>query len=177
MVALELLDIDQLLDVTSSLDPSTSTHRIRAWRNELAHTAVLLSYARHVLSVDIGVLQSIIEDPAHDLQALVNDLPRLLATASIGGGWSLSPDSIATMDSADRVLDGEADGLLSAHSKLALIDLHSDGVVAGTITELKAQLESVTDHLELVEKRLRELQVLMVDRYKSGAASADDWIV
>jgi hypothetical protein len=176
-VVVVLSDVDELLGTTSSLEVSTPVQRLRSWRDEFAHIAVLLSYARHVLSVDVEVLQSIDEDPGRDLQALVNDLPRLLATASIGGGWSLSPDALTTMRSANQALEGEADALLSVHSRLALIDLHSHEEVARTVNELKAQMGVVTDHLQSVENRLREIRALLVEQYKSGAANADDWVL
>jgi hypothetical protein len=139
--------------------------------------AVLLSYARHVLSVDVEVMRSIAEDPARDLQGLVDDLPHLLATASIGGGWSLSPDSVSTMKSANGAIEGEADGLLSAHRQLAMSDLHSHEAVARVLSELETQLAQVTERLSAVEKRVQELQAALVQQYKSGAADADDWVV
>jgi len=137
---------------------------------------VLLSYARHVLSVDVGVLQSIAEGPERDLQALVDDLPRLLATTSIGGGWSLSPDATTTMGAASGALEGEVDGLLSAHSELAQTDLHSQEAVAETVSELEVQLSMVTERRELVETRLREIKAVLVERYKGGTADVDAWL-
>ena len=176
-MVLTLSDVDELLHTTSSSDPSVPPDRIRSWRDEFAHMAVLLSYARHVLSVDVEVLRSIAEDPARDLQTLVDDLPRLLATSSIGGGWSLSPDSVATMKSADGALVGEADGLLSAHSQLASTDLRTDQAIAGVLSDLESQLAQVTERLDLVEARVRDLRAVLVGLYKSGVADADDWVV
>ena len=88
---LTLTDVDQLLDNTVALDSSTPAARLRGGRDDLVHVAVLLSYARHVLSVDIGALRAIAEAPSGDLQDLVDGMPRVLEAASIGGGWSLSP--------------------------------------------------------------------------------------
>jgi hypothetical protein len=48
------------------------------------HVAVLLSYDRRVLSVNIGALQAISEAPDPDLQNLVDEMPRVLQSASIG---------------------------------------------------------------------------------------------
>jgi hypothetical protein len=140
------------------------------------HAAVLLSYARHVLSVDIGALQAIAEAPASDLQALVNDLPRVLETASIGGGWSLSPDALSTTASARQAMEGAADGLMSAHSELARIDFRSREAVRDLLRELEAQLAIVAERRELVEKRVREIQALLVEQYKRGEADPDDWV-
>ena len=115
---------------------------------------MLLSVPRHVLSVDIGVLRSIADDPGDDLDAVIEDLPRLLATASIGGGWSLSPDATTTMGSAGRVQAGEADALMSAHSQVAQVEFRSPEAVGRLIGELEVQLAVATDRLELVEAKV-----------------------
>jgi hypothetical protein len=175
-VALTLVDVDQLLETASALDSSTPAPRLRGGRDDLVHAAVLLSYARHVLSVDIGALQAIAEAPAQDLQGLVDDLPRVLETASIGGGWSLSPDALATTASARQALEGAADGLMSAHGELARVDLRSREAVGDLLCELEAQRAMVSERREAVEKRVREIQALLVEQYKRGDADPDDWV-
>ena len=110
-----------------------------AARDDLVHVAVLLSYARHVLSVDIGAVRAIAEAPAGDLQELVDDMPRVLEAASIGGGWSLSPDAPATTASARQAMEGAADGLMSAHAELARLDLRSPDDGAETLRGLEIQ--------------------------------------
>ena len=169
-------DIDQTLAQAAPVDATISVRQLRGWRDDLAHAAVLLSYARHVLSVDIGVLRSIADDPGDDLDAVIEDLPRLLATASIGGGWSLSPDATTTMGSAGRVQAGEADALMSAHSQVAQVEFRSPEAVGRLIGELDVQLAVATDRLELVEAKVREIQAALVERYKSGDATTGDWL-
>jgi hypothetical protein len=173
---LTLRDVDELLEATAVLDSSAPAARLRGGRDDLVHAAVLLSYARHVLSVDIGALRAIAEAPAPDLQALVDDLPRVIEEASIGGGWSLSPDALATSASAREAMDGAADGLMSAHSAVARIDLGSRQQVQDALRELEAQRAMVAESRELVEKRVREMQALLVDQYKEGIADPDDWV-
>jgi hypothetical protein len=175
-VSLTLVDVDQLLETTSSLGPADPTARLRGARDDLAHAAVLLSYARHVLSVDIGALRAIAEAPAPDLQALVDDLPRVLAAASIGGGWSLSPDAPASSTSARQAIEGAADGLMAGHSALARIDFGSEEELRGALDELEVQLTMVAERRELVEERLRGIQAIVVQQYKRGEADADDWL-
>ena len=171
-----LEDVDQLLDTTSAIGTGVSAARIRAWRDELAHVAVLLSYARHVLSVDLGVLRSAAESAEGSFQSVVDELPELLAAASIGGGWSLSPDAPATMAPAEQVLEGEADGLLAAHGQLARVDISSPADIVTLIAEFEEEMSRVTERWELAEARLRKLQALLVTMYKSGDASVDDWL-
>jgi hypothetical protein len=173
---LTLLDVDELLEKAAALDSSTPAARLRGGRDDLVHAAVLLSYARHVLSVDIGALRAIAEAPEPDLQDLVDDLPRVLQDASVGGGWSLSPDAPATSASARQAIEGAADGLMSAHSDLARIDVGSPDDVAGALLELEMQRSMVAESRELVEKKVRELQALLVAQYKEGFADPDDWV-
>jgi hypothetical protein len=173
---LTLLDVDELLESATALDSSTPAARLRGGRDDLVHAAVLLSYARHVLSVDIGALRAITEAPAPDLQDLVEDLPRVLREASIGGGWSLSPDAPATSASARQAVEGAADGLMSAHGDLARIDLGSPEEVEGALRDLEMQRAMIVESRELVEKKVRELQALLVAQYKEGIADPDDWV-
>ena len=173
---LTLFDIDELLSTAEGLDASTPAPRLRGRRDDLVHAAVLLSYARHVLSVDIGALRAIAEAPAPDLQRLVDDLPRVLQEASIGGGWSLSPDAPATSASARQAMEGAADGLMSAHGDVARLDLRSPEEVRGALLELEVQRATITESRELVEKKVREIQALLVEQYKRGDADADDWV-
>jgi hypothetical protein len=176
MSMVTLMDVDQLLETASSLDSSASAAQLRGGRDDLVHVAVLLSYARHVLSVDIGALRAIVEAPAMDLQDLVDGLPRILGEASIGGGWTLSPDAPATSASARQAVEGAADGLMSCHAELARIDLGSSDALREVLTRLELQLAMVAECRELVEKRVREIQALLVEQYKRGDADPDDWV-
>ena len=173
---LTLTDVDQLLDNTVTLDSSTPAARLRGGRDDLVHVAVLLSYARHVLSVDIGALQAIVEAPTGDLQDLVDGLPHVLEAASIGGGWSLSPDVPATTEWARQAVEGAADGLMPAHAELARLDPRSPEAVRDTLRELQVQVSIVSERRELVEKRVREVQALLAEQYKRGEADPDDWV-
>ena len=173
---LTLFDVNELLQRAAALDSSSPAARLRGERDDLVHAAVLLSYARHVLSVDIGALRAIAEAPTPDVQVLVDDLPRVLEEASIGGGWSLSPDALATSGSARQALEGAADELMSAHRELARIDLRSPKEVQDALRELEAQRAMVAASRELVEKKVREIQALLVEQYKEGIADPDDWV-
>jgi hypothetical protein len=173
---LTLTDVDHLLDSTTALDSSTPAARLRGGRDDLVHLAVLLSYARHVLSVDIGALEAIAETSTGDLQALVDDMPRVLEAASIGGGWSLSPDAPATTASAREAVEGAADGLMPAHAELARLDLRSPEAVRETLGELQIQVAMVSERRELVERRVREIQALLAGQYKRGEADPEDWL-
>lgn len=169
-------DVDRLLHSTSAAGADVPVERIRTWRDELAHVAVLLAYARHVLSVDVRVLRDAIETPGASFGSVVDSLPEALASASLGGGWSLSPDSPATMNSAEQVVEGEADALLGLHMRVARADISTPADLAPLVTELEVELAGVTRRWEDTEARLRSLQSQLVTKYKSGQASVDDWL-
>jgi hypothetical protein len=99
----------------------------------------------------------------------------VLAEASIGGGWSLSPDAPATMVPAGQVLEGEADGLLSLHGQLTRSDLTAPDEIASLIGAFETEMSQVTARWELTEARLRTLQSQLVGMYKRGEVSVDDW--
>jgi hypothetical protein len=101
---------------------------------------------------------------------------RSLKEASLGGGWSLSPDAPATTAAAHQAVEGAAEGLMSAHSDLARIDLGSPEDVEGALRDLEMQRAMVAESRELVEKKVREIQALLVAQYKEGIADPDDWL-
>jgi hypothetical protein len=175
-VAVTVEDVDRLLESTAVVGPDVPVGRIRAWRDELAHVAVLLAYARHVLSVDVRVLQDAVQVPGTSFAAVVDSLPETLAAASLGGGWSLSPDAPATMSSAERLVEGEADELLSLHKTLARADISTPADLAPLVADLEAELAAVTQRWEEAEARLRKLQSQLVTKYKTKQASVDDWL-
>lgn len=175
-MAVTVEDIDRLLDTTSAAGADVPVDRVRTWRDELAHMAVLLAYARHVLSVDLRVLRQAIDAPSASFTSIVDSLPETLASASVGGGWSLSPDAPATMISAERLVEGEADGLLASHERVVRSDISRPADLAPLVSELEVELDAVTRRWETTEARLRTLQSQLVRMYKSGEASVEDWL-
>jgi len=174
-VRMNMADIDRLLADASELGGPTPAQRLRVVRDDLARAAVYLSYARHVLSVDLGFLESVPDDPG-DLQALVDDLPRILTENSIGGGWSLSSDSLVTLAAADQALAGHADGLLTAHAAMARADFASPDEIDRVSAAIDGQLAEVCQRRDLVEQSLRSVQDLIIEQYQRGSARVDDWL-
>jgi hypothetical protein len=172
---MNLADVDRLLTHASELGGSTPAARVREVRDDLARVAVYLSYARHVLSVDLGVLRTA-PDEAGDLQSLVDGLPRVLTESSIGGGWSLSSDSPVTLAAANQALSGHADGLLTAHAVMARTDFSTSEELEQAIAAIDDQLAQVSERRDQVEQTLRDVQGLIIGQYRSGSASVDDWL-
>ncbi|HVA07093.1 MAG TPA: hypothetical protein VNG12_10170 [Acidimicrobiales bacterium] len=65
---------------------------------------------------------------------------------------------------------------MPAHSELARIDFRSRDAVRGTLRELQVQQAVVAERREQVERRVREIQALLVEQYKRGEADPDDWV-
>ncbi len=168
--------IDRLLESTTAVGADVPVEWIRTRRDELAHVAVLLAYARHVLSVDVRVVKEAVKTGDASFEGVVRSLPETLAAASVGGGWSLSPDAPATMNSAEQVIEGEADELLALHARLVGADISTPADVSPLLSDLEVQLALVTQRWEDVEGHLRSLQSQLVAKYKTGEASADDWL-
>jgi hypothetical protein len=172
---MDIAAVDRLLSDASELGGSTPAPHVRAVRDDLARAAVFLTYARHVLSVDLGVLRSASDRPGA-LQALVDDLPRVLAENSIGAGWSRSSDSLVTLAAADQALSGYADGLLTTHAAMAQADFGTPEEIDKVTTAIDGQLAQVSERLDHVERTLRDVQDMIIEQYKSGSAQVDDWL-
>ena len=65
---------------------------------------------------------------------------------------------------------------MPAHAELARFDPRSPEAVRETLREIEVQVSMVSERRELVEKRVREVQALLVERYKRGDADPDDWV-
>jgi hypothetical protein len=170
-------EIDAVLSQTQPVSEYTSLDNLRGWRAELVHTSVYVSYAIGVLSLDQEILeQSHSATDPHDLQLLVDRLPQLLASGWVGGGWSLSPDAAVSVQAADDLTKDYAQGLLGLHAELAASDLGDSDIVYSLEARVKEQRGALCQRRTELEERIRSIQGVMRDRYKSGAASIDDWL-
>ncbi|HEY1761574.1 MAG TPA: hypothetical protein VGG17_03170 [Acidimicrobiales bacterium] len=170
-------EIDAVLSQTQPVSEYTSLDNLREWRGELVHTSVYVSYAISVLSLDQEILeQSHSATDPHDLQLLVDRLPQLLASGWVGGGWSLSPDAATSVQAADDLTKDYAEGLLGLHAELAASDLGDSKVVDSLEARVKEQRGALCQRRNELEERIRSIQGVMRDHYKSGTASIDDWL-
>jgi hypothetical protein len=48
--------------------------------------------------------------------------------------------------------------------------------VEGALQDLEMQRAMIVESRELVEKKVRQLQALLVAQYKQGIADPDDWL-
>jgi hypothetical protein len=172
-----LEEIDAVLSRAEPVDASVLPATLRQWRTELVRASVFVSYASGVLSLDMEILtRGAVATCADVLQATVDDLPDLLASGWVGGGWSLSPDAAASVAAAAEVALDESDGLLALHGAVATSDLDDPDVVADLLVLVQDQLQELARRREQLESRIREIQATVLQHYASGAASVDDWL-
>jgi hypothetical protein len=176
-VVRSLEEIDFLLGQASPISESTAAATLRQWRTDLVRASVFVSYAIGVLSLDVEILTrgegALSEDV---LAARVDDLPDILATGWVGGGWSLSPDATASVAAAAEVAMDQSDGLLRLHADVVLCDLADPDVVGDLLTRVEELRQELAERREELEGRIRRIQEVVRGQYSSGAASVDDWL-
>jgi hypothetical protein len=172
-VTKSLQEIDLLLSKTVSVSEITPTPALRAWRSDLVRASVTLSYAISVLSLDIEVLNHSLTSPSGDvLKALVDDLPGILASGWVGGGWSLSSDALMPVNPGFE-LEME---LLGLHAEMVSSDLSDHSVVGELLARTKQERQLLFKTKGLLEDRIRQIQEAVRKQYATGVASVDDWL-
>jgi hypothetical protein len=172
-----LEEIDAVLSRTGPVSESVPPATLRQWRTELVRASVFVSYAIGVLSLDVEILTRAAAATCADVvQTTVDDLPDLLASAWVGGGWSLSPDAAASVAAAAEVALDESDGLLALHGTVATSDLDDPDVVADLLVLVQDHLQELIERREQLESRIRRIQDTVLRHYASGVASVDDWL-
>jgi len=168
-----------VLERASPVTEAIPSRTLRQWRNELLRASVVVSYAIGVLSLDVEVLtHGSTASTADALESLVDDLPAMLASGWVGGGWSLSPDasaSIAAAAAAEVALDQSA-GLLGLHMETVTCDLGDPDEVRVLRQRVEHQLEALKERRDQLESRIRRVQEVVLAQYGTGAASVDDWL-
>jgi hypothetical protein len=176
-VTSSLEEIDALLQRTDPVDESVPAATLRAWRTELVRASVFVSYAIGVLSLDVEVLTHARPGlPEDALQSIVDDLPALLASGWVGGGWSLSPDASLSIAAAAEVASDESEGLIGLHVEVVESDLGDPVEVQALLARVNEQRLALTDRRIQLEERIRHIQEVVLHQYATGAASVNDWL-
>ncbi len=172
-----LEEIDAILQRTALVDETVPATTLRAWRTELVRASVFVSYAIGVLSLDLEVLTHTRPGlPEDALQSIVDDLPSLLASGWVGGGWSLSPDASLSIAAAAEVAADESEGLIGLHAELVESDLGDPAVVEDLFMRVDLQRVALTERRVQLEERIRHIQEVVLHQYATGAASVNDWL-
>lgn len=176
-MAQSLEDIDSVLSWTEPVNESTPVSTLRRWRTELVRASVFASYAIGVLSLDVEILNHSPAPMGEDvLQSLVDDLPNILASGWVGGGWSLSPDASTSVAAAAELEMDQSGSLLSLHAELIESDLGDPDVVRNLLVRVKQHRQELTERRDLLEDRIRRIQAIIRHHYATGVASIDDWL-
>lgn len=169
--------VDEVLHHAQPVTDDTPPDTLRQWRAELVQTSVYVSYAVSVLALDEEILaQCQSSEVGNALHSLVESLPSLLATGWVGGGWSLSPDAVASVSSADELTRDYAEGLLGLHGELCRSDLSDAGVVTDLLERVREQRAELSRRRDDLEARVRLVQSAIRAHYRKGTATIDDWL-
>lgn len=168
-----LADIDRVLGESAVLERTRGASPIRVWRDELTLALESLAYARAILAADVAILRHSRAADGSGLQAVVDDLPAVMAAHPWGDGWSESggEDDDPELDLA--VFD-RSDRLIAAHEQMAHTDLSSPEEVERVLRELEAQLAELTERQNAVEVRLQQIRASIVRQYQEGAVRTGD---
>jgi hypothetical protein len=192
---IQLTDIDRVLEDSAALADANQTAAVRVWREELTVALESLSYARSVLATDVGILRHCLENESVDAEAVVDELPRLIAGpqagsqdssprtdtpadagASTAAGAHLEADRIPEVDVDDWTVCIRSDLLMSAHQELARADLTSAEDVSRVLRDLEEQLSDLASRQDAVEGRLRQVRQAIIGQYERGTVTARDWL-
>jgi hypothetical protein len=168
MMDLSLDAVDEVLSGTRPIGCSAPPKLLRQRRRELTATWSCASYAMEVLAFDLAVLNR----AAHAvdrLQAIVDDLPDLLAGSRDDGGWSLAVD----LSDTNAV---EAERLLDLHEEMVSSDLDDPHVVRSLLVRMGARRTALTERKHHLETEMAEIKRALLKQYATGTASADDWL-
>jgi hypothetical protein len=170
-----LADIDRALRESAGVAEAGSKSPVRAWRDELAVALESLTYARAVLSADVGILRHRQSGGPEAGGSLVDELSQAMSSCPWGKGWS-APSRSGNPTRVDWQIFARSDGLMSTHAEMARVDLASPEEVARVIGDVEAQLAELTLRQEAVGGRLREIRAAIVRQYRDGTVTAEDWL-
>lgn len=172
-----LTEVFEVLHRVGKVDATTPTATLRAWRSDVVRASVLVSYALGIYSLDIKILERASTTRVDDvLGALVDDLPELLTSGWVGGGWSLAPDASISVAAATEMDFDSVVRRLELHGEMMTSDLSDPGIVQNLTERMNVARTELSDLRDNLSSRLKLIQQSVLDRYASGEASVDDWL-
>ena len=170
-------EIDLLITQTAVASEDTSTPTLRQWRADLVRASSSVSYAISVLSLDIEILNSSLASTSEDaVQALVNDLPDILASEWVEVGLALSPNPLTPVTGSAECEINQAVELLRLHAEMVRSDLGDQRVVGDLLARAKQERLGLYGLGSQIESRLRDIHEAVRKQYSSGVASINDWL-
>jgi hypothetical protein len=170
-----LADIDRALRESAGVADAGSKSPVRAWRDELAVALESLTYARAVLSADVGTLRHLQSGGPVAGGSVVDELSQAMSSRPWVQGWSAASRS-GNPTPVDWQIFARSDVLMSTHAEMARVDLSSPDEVARVMGDIEAQLAELTLRQEAVGGRLHEIRAAIVRQYREGAVTVEDWL-
>jgi hypothetical protein len=160
-------ELNRVPSVNSSVPPSV----LRQRRTALTATWNFLCYVIDALALDLEILNRYAQCEEDPLQAIIEDLPDLLAAGWDNRTWALSIDTsevIAAVVDADRSLD--------LHQELVSSDLDDPNVGLSLLVRMTVQRSALMERKIRLEMDIKQIQGILVHQYAAGVASTDDWL-
>jgi hypothetical protein len=164
-----VLDVlDGVLSQAHPVDDSVAPAVVRQRRAVLTATWSRISYATEALAIDLEVLNRHTQCN-EDLQAIIDDMPDLLASNWGGDAWSFSADTL-DLTAADTDL------ALDLHQEMVSSDLGDPNVARSLLVRVKSQQGELIERKHRIETEIEQIREILLFQYANGIASADDWL-
>jgi hypothetical protein len=167
MMPVSLDDLDEVLNQVHPGGAPLPPEALRRRRAALTATWNCVAYAIEVLALDLAVINR--HASSEDgLQAIVDDLPGLLA-----GGWDDGEWSCA-VDVSDTVA-ADTNPLLDLHHEMVDRDLGDLNVAHSLLVRMKALRRALIQRKHRLEREITQTKEMLLRQYMAGSASTDDW--
>jgi hypothetical protein len=144
---------------------------LRQRRAALTATRNCVSYALEVLTLSLEVLNRPAGPNEDALQAIIDDLPDLLA-----GGWENDVWTFSIHTSGSIAIAAQNAGVLDLHEELIRSDLGDPSVTRSRLVRIKAQRTALMARQLRLEAEITQIRGILLRQYASGTASADEWL-
>jgi hypothetical protein len=153
--------------VNDAMPPTLLRRRLTA----LTPTKSRVCFAVEVLALDLEVLNWQQHSDEDHLQAIVDDLPDLLADRGSDDAWLLPIDIAELLAAA-----ADTDGLLDLHREMAGSDIDDPNVARALSVRMIGQMSTLIERKNRLEKEMEQIQEILLRNYAAGTASTDDWL-
>jgi hypothetical protein len=171
MMSRSLSELERTLDTDGLIADPVPPAVLRQRRTALALISARLSYAMEVLAIDVEVLNRH-QGPKEDtLQAIVDDLPEILAESWYSTAWPFSVDVSDVTAAA-----AETDGLLDLHHEMVRSDLADPRIARSLFVRMKVRRSALMERNSQLEKEINDIQESLLRQYAAGIASTEDWL-
>jgi hypothetical protein len=171
MMSRSLDELERAPNQTDLVADSAPPAVLRQRRTALGLISARLSYAMEVLALDLKVLNRRKGSEVETLQAIVDDLPEILAESWCGSTWSFSVDT-----SDFTAATAETDGLLDLHHEMVTSDLADPRIARSLSVRMEVRRSALLERNSQLEKEIKEIQESLLRQGVAGMASTDDWL-